>query len=75
MNVYIWTDSLTILALIKTSANLLQTFLANLVAEFQHLTNTDGWNHVPSEHFLSKIPEMKAKKCFVTNVIREKFPF
>lgn len=47
-NIYFWSDSTITLSWIRASPSKWKTFAANRVAEIQHLTNVDKWNHVSS---------------------------
>ncbi|XP_050314830.1 uncharacterized protein LOC126749190 [Anthonomus grandis grandis] len=44
-----WSDSSIVLAWIKTSANLLKTFVGTRIAIIQNLTNDQDWRHVPTQ--------------------------
>jgi len=45
-----WSDSTVALAWIKTPTSKLKTFVANRVAQIQHMTSPDTWRHVPTAH-------------------------
>ncbi|KAJ8967585.1 hypothetical protein NQ317_000964 [Molorchus minor] len=44
--VYLWSDSTVVLGWIRTSSNLLNTFVANRVSQIQTLSTSDQWHHV-----------------------------
>lgn len=46
---FLWSDSSVCLCWIKTSPNLLQTFIGNRVSQIQSLTDPLDWNHVRTE--------------------------
>lgn len=46
-NLFAWTDSSVTLSWIRTETFKLNTFVANRVAEIQHLTKPEIWNHIP----------------------------
>ncbi|XP_072380647.1 uncharacterized protein [Diabrotica undecimpunctata] len=46
---YLWTDSTIVLSWLKTSANLLKTFVSNRVAEIKETTSFAQWRHVPGK--------------------------
>nr|CAI5845596.1 unnamed protein product [Callosobruchus analis] len=50
-NVYCWTDSTVVLGWLKTTPNLLKTFIANRVSEIQTLESQKQcqWRHVPTK--------------------------
>lgn len=43
-----WCDSTIVLGWLRTSLNLLQTFVANRISNIQELSNIDDWRHVSS---------------------------
>ncbi|XP_054259832.1 uncharacterized protein LOC128984526 [Macrosteles quadrilineatus] len=45
---YAWTDSMVVLHWIHTSPHLLKTFVANRIAELQHLIEPSCWSHTPT---------------------------
>jgi len=44
-----WTDSMIVLAWLKSPAARWKTFVANRVNHIQEATNVDDWNHVKSK--------------------------
>lgn len=47
--VIFWCDSMIVLHWLKTSPHLLNTFIANRIAEIQQLTGANSWRHIKSE--------------------------
>lgn len=47
---FLWTDSTIVLGWLKTSPNLLKTFVCNRVADIQNITLDAVWCHVPTKH-------------------------
>ena len=47
--VRLWTDSMIVLAWLKSPAARWKTFVANQVNHIQEITNVDDWNHVKSK--------------------------
>lgn len=46
---FLWSDSTIVLGWLKTSPNLLKTFVCNRVADIQDLTSDAVWRHVPTK--------------------------
>ncbi|XP_031340893.1 uncharacterized protein LOC116169002 [Photinus pyralis] len=46
---YLWSDSTIVLGWVKTSPNLLKTFICNRVADIQERTSSAIWRHVPTK--------------------------
>lgn len=49
-NVTAWCDSTVVLTWIQMPTARLKTFVANRVAQIQHLTSSDIWRHIPTAH-------------------------
>ncbi|XP_063989077.1 uncharacterized protein LOC135168628 [Diachasmimorpha longicaudata] len=47
--VFFWSDSTIVLHWLRTSPNLLHTYVANRIAEIQENTDVEDWRHVRSE--------------------------
>jgi hypothetical protein len=61
-----WTDSMIVLAWLKSAAARWKTFVANRVNHIQETTNTEDWNHISSE----KNPADLVSHGADTNVLR-----
>lgn len=46
---FFWSDSTVVLGWLKTSPNMLKTFVCNRVADIQQLTSHGTWRHVPTK--------------------------
>ncbi|GFW68689.1 uncharacterized protein TNCV_530421 [Trichonephila clavipes] len=67
--VYLWSDSIIVLAWIQKEPNLLKTFVANRVATIQHLTNAEQWHHVSSGRTqLTSFQEVSTRLVFSTTL-------
>ncbi|CAI6358239.1 unnamed protein product [Macrosiphum euphorbiae] len=47
-NVTAWCDSTVVLTWIQMPTEKLKTFVANRVAQIQHMTSSDIWRHIPT---------------------------
>lgn len=47
-NIYAWSDSTVVLTWIQMPTARLKTFVANRIAQIQHMTSPDIWRHVPT---------------------------
>lgn len=47
-NIYAWSDSTVVLSWIQMPSARLKIFVANRIAQIQHLTSPDIWRHVPT---------------------------
>jgi hypothetical protein len=64
--VRLWTDSMIVLAWLKSPATRWKTFVANRVNHIQETTNVDDWKHVKSK----ENPADLVSRGIDTNILR-----